>query len=317
MTGTGTQTDPYVIMTVAELYSMGETGGSEIYFKLGTDIDLNGTPYAEHFESITLNCAGLDGQGHCIRNIVSQSGDKQPIIFNTVARGGTKKVEIKNLRLENIQLTGELTYVFSMKNYGGDYTYLKLYNCVFLLNITQYGTVAGTVKGRSCMTSEYIRDSEAELCTFCFKSVSETHHAFCATMTMKRCHIHFDSYINEAAPAAYAACGLISHSSLSDSYITGRIRYGEKNPDGYRFICSQCGNFDNSFFALNVENGKKLYWDAHFVTVCFYDKDLIPNTAITHTYTSDQVKKFCALTTEQCKSAEYLTSIGFLCAGEE
>lgn len=317
MTGTGIQTDPYLITTVTELYSMKENGGSEIYFKLGADIDLNGTPYAEHFESITLNCAGLDGNSHCIRNIVSQSGEKQPAIFNTVPRENTNKIEIKNLRLENVQLTGELTYVFSMKNYGGYYTYLKLYNCVFLLNITQYGTIAGTVTGRSCMTSEHIKNPEAELCTFCFKSVSETHHAFCAAMTMKRCHIHFDSYINGAAPAAYSACGLISHSSLSDSYITGKIRYGEKNPDGYRFICSQCGNFDNSFFALNVENGKKLYWDANFVTVCFYDKNLIPNTTIAHTYTSDRVKKFCALTTEQCKNAEYLVSIGFLCAGEE
>lgn len=317
MTGTGTQTDPYVIMTAAELCSMKENGGSEIYFKLGTDIDFNGTPYAEHFEGITLNCAELDGGGHCIRNIVSQSGDKKPSVFYTIPRGNDKKIEIKNLRLENVHLKGELTHVFCMNTYNNVYTYLKLYNCVFLLNITQYSSISASTTGSSCMNNEYIRKPEAELCTFCFKSVFKVPRAFIGDMTVKRCHIHLDSYIDEAMPTVYNGGGLIAHSRFADSYITGKVRYGEGNPNGYRYVCSQCGDFDNTYFALNVENGKKLYWDANFITVCFYDKDLIPNAINTHSYINSKVEKLLALTTEQCKNAEYLISVGFLCAGDE
>ena len=39
MTGTGTQADPYIITSVADLYSMETLGGAAVYFELGADID--------------------------------------------------------------------------------------------------------------------------------------------------------------------------------------------------------------------------------------------------------------------------------------
>ena len=39
MTGTGIQTDPYIVMNYNDLCSM--TGGSDTYYRLGADIDFH------------------------------------------------------------------------------------------------------------------------------------------------------------------------------------------------------------------------------------------------------------------------------------
>ena len=50
MTGTGTQTDPYIIESFEDFLNI--SGGENSYYKLGVNIDANDTPYAEGWEAM-------------------------------------------------------------------------------------------------------------------------------------------------------------------------------------------------------------------------------------------------------------------------
>ena len=53
MTGTGTQTDPYIIESFEDFLNI--SGGENSYYKLGVNIDANDTPYAEGWEAVNAN----------------------------------------------------------------------------------------------------------------------------------------------------------------------------------------------------------------------------------------------------------------------
>jgi len=72
ITGTGTQQDPYVVTTWAELAS--KTSETGVYIKLGSNIDMN-TEYPEGLTSgLTVNCAQIDGDGKTVKNLFLKSG---------------------------------------------------------------------------------------------------------------------------------------------------------------------------------------------------------------------------------------------------
>ena len=72
ITGTGTQADPYVVTTWAELAS--KTSETGVYIKLGNNIDMN-TEYPEGLTSgLTVNCNQIDGDGKTVKNLYLQSG---------------------------------------------------------------------------------------------------------------------------------------------------------------------------------------------------------------------------------------------------
>ena len=71
ITGTGTQADPYVVTTWAELAS--KTSETGVYIKLGNDIDMN-DEYPEGLTSgLTVKCAQIDGDGKAIKNLYFKS----------------------------------------------------------------------------------------------------------------------------------------------------------------------------------------------------------------------------------------------------
>lgn len=326
MTGTGTQTDPYIIMTAEDLYAMDEIGGTDVCFKLGADIDLNGTPYAEHFSAIPLKCEELDGGGHCIRNIISksirpysQTAETYPHIFLVTPRSGGATITIKNLRIENTYLSGDFVSVFfsgTEKNKGAN---INMYNCVFLLNVMRCGPSMPSIEKRSCMRHESISSLKMELCTVCIEGELTIPFSFCSGMTITRCHIHLDVDIDTCLTRLYNMSAMISQSAVSDSYVTGSVRYGDiaNASSSYKLVSDEYCTFDNSYFALNVVDAERLYWDGKFITACFYNSDLVLNTIRLSNSSQANTKRLYALTTDQCKDAEYLASLGFLCVGDE
>ena len=117
MTGTGTQADPYIITSVADLYSMETLGGAAVYFELGADIDFNGTPYAENFSPIPLKCLSFDGKGHSITNIFVSDSSSNSNLF-TVPFQDSQTITFKDLTLSNISLTGRNITFFSYSGSG-------------------------------------------------------------------------------------------------------------------------------------------------------------------------------------------------------
>jgi GLUG motif-containing protein len=103
--GSGTETDPYQISTVAdwqELMSTPADWGS--YFLLTDDIDLMGITVTPVGNESTFFNGVFDGDGHVISNATINLPTSNYVgIFGFVGSGG----QIENLGAENVQITGQ------------------------------------------------------------------------------------------------------------------------------------------------------------------------------------------------------------------
>ncbi|MBQ9898963.1 MAG: hypothetical protein IJM44_05865, partial [Ruminococcus sp.] len=111
MTGTGTQSDPYIIQNINDLYSMATVGGSDKYFKLGADISYDATQYANDFVPITLNCAEFDGNDHTIANASAYSASGNVSFFKVVC-----STTVKYLNVENLILNSDVPSIFATES---------------------------------------------------------------------------------------------------------------------------------------------------------------------------------------------------------
>ena len=97
--GIGTLEDPYIIMSPEELYNV--RNAVSVYYKLGANIDLseysNWTPIGNATNKFT---GSFDGDEHTISNLKIDSSDVFVGLF------GYNSGTIKNLELENVQVTG-------------------------------------------------------------------------------------------------------------------------------------------------------------------------------------------------------------------
>ncbi|MBR4627617.1 MAG: hypothetical protein IKO47_07970 [Ruminococcus sp.] len=302
MTGTGTQADPLVITDAADLYSLSTSGGPAMYCKLGSDIDLNGTPYAENFSPIPLNCCELDGDGHCIRNIYVNTPNRNVKVFNIPFYGGD--MVLKNLRLENTELIGENISVIA-----SDYqNTVSLYNCTFVLNIRRMSDMSAISTTHCLMASERVSLS-MELSTIAVSGYYKRQFAVARNSQVRRCHFHLVLEIGLGDTSDGSSGSFLTGCTLTDSYVTGSITAASQLTDSTNmsYNCS----FNNSYTALSYINQNNVYWNGNMTTPCFYDKELAGNRDFTASRT------YYGLTTVQCKNAEYLQSIGFLVAGGE
>ncbi|MDE7363331.1 MAG: hypothetical protein K2N27_00360 [Ruminococcus sp.] len=71
MTGTGTQTDPYIVSTWEDFKTAISTNGA--YVELDADIDMN-EEAPEGISKIDVNNVTLDGKNHAIKNLVANDG---------------------------------------------------------------------------------------------------------------------------------------------------------------------------------------------------------------------------------------------------
>lgn len=115
ITGTGTQVDPYVVTTWAELAS--KTSETDVYIKLGNNIDMN-TEYPEGLTSgLTVNCAQIDGDGKTVKNLYLQSG----ALITCAGRNSTwKNTELLNWSIGNGSNAASIT---ANGNTSGTYTF--------------------------------------------------------------------------------------------------------------------------------------------------------------------------------------------------
>ncbi len=116
----GTESNPIMITSVADLKSMGTTG----YYKLANDIDLSGETHWQpigNYDFGTDFNGTFDGNGYTIRNLTVNNPGYDGGLFGSIAPGGV----VKNLNLENVNVTG----IFANSDYG-------------------YGAVAGWNSGR-------------------------------------------------------------------------------------------------------------------------------------------------------------------------
>ncbi len=288
MTGTGTQTDPYIVLNYDDFCNM--TGGKGKYYRLGADIDFAQTDRKPDAGAIEVAMAGLDGDGHTVSNFFGR------FIYPTernvfLQNNNSNKIVVKNTNFKGIYLSGgwtSLTYDYS--------AVFSFENCriAFKVNDTSSGDMA---------KHPFFYDSELKDSEILLEGTSD----FARPITensMNGCLMKLDlTFLNKN----FTSTTTLFKGAISFSGITGSIF--TDNSGGANYILSNA-NILNSYFALNFDKISSFSMSNKFSGVNFYDKEVMSNLV----GKMPSASNFYALTTEQCKSAEYLQSIDFPCS---
>lgn len=306
MKGTGTQTDPFIIMTADDLYSMEELGGEGIYCRLGADIELNGTPYAENFVPIPVNWSSLDGNDHKIRNIFVSDPTNYVHAFRVMTAG---TIRISGLMLENVVLCGTVVNLFTADS--GITADIKLYDCALVLKVSHL--TGSVISGENCILHGSGLTVSSELSVVALSAVMNRGYTLFNGGTIRRTQIVIDVTVHDAGASSIPETSIFRNVNVSDSWITGSV-YCDVSGTGHIYnMADYYCSFSNFYQAVAMKGIDYVYWNNTFSSVCFYDTDLMAGAVYDSRETISRL--FYGLTTEQCKDPDYLASIGFICAG--
>lgn len=307
MNGTGTKTDPFILQTADDLYAMEEMGGADVYCRLGADIDLNGTEYADNFTPIPVNWSHLDGGGHKIRNICKSDPMNIVRAFNVIVSGD---IEISGLMLENVVMQGTVINLFYAGT--GISANISFFDCAFVLKLNRTGTsvLSG---GISSFHNSNIKMS-FDLSVVALSSIDKRGCPLFSSDKVSRTHIILDVLTHDSGSANIYETSLFRKVNAGDTWLTGRVTCDAEATGNhiYNMVDSDC-DFSNCYQAVEMNGITYVYWSNRFSSVCFYDKDLMGDAE--YNCRGFKSEMFRALTTAQCKDPEYLASIGFVCGG--
>lgn len=314
MNGTGTIENPYIIMTADDLFSMNETGGNDVYFSLGADIDFNNTPYAENFTPIPLNCKKISGNNHVIKNVNYVTPEDNASMF--VLTGETQNIVIENLYIENIRLSGNNVFLFG--NSGGNHDILLSHCTIVLNNMIILNPTSASETDKHCIMHENGVKISADYCTFVINSQSYYVYPFFSGDAISHTQVKLETYINGFTNSNGGYNSMVTDSVVSDSYffvnITSNKNSGTVSVDFSSMTCK----FNNCYLVGDICSVIfNLYWYGDIQSTCFYDGDVLRRHNSVATVSGNHMTNIYRLTTSQCKNAEYLRSIGFNCMGAE
>ncbi len=316
MTGEGTKINPYLITNVQELYSMGDVGGTDVYFRLDTDIDFNGTEYAENFVPIPLFCAELDGNGHTIRNIYCNTSGTAVIFADMTSTDTSNTVEVKNLTFENIELAAADITFFGAYS-GTTKGTVNLSECIISMRCTLTQQLTNTSTSYKGLMHDLYRTVNMYLCTVKLEFNGIKEHSLLTGSAVNRSQFYIDIRYLKTNTLASCYSSLFYKVDMTDTAIFGKVTAdNDSSANIYHFATN--GNHSNSYQAVEYNNVATMNWDVCMVSPCFYNTDLttgVNNITNSPSVGTTYAVNFLALTTEQCKNAEYLRSAGFICEG--
>ena len=113
-TGTGTQADPYIVSTLADLRTAAGTAGA--YVEMDPDastkiLDLNGSATNPVTQRLDINCASLAGNGWRIRNLYFSSPSDHFLVSTTTA-----VTQVSDLHFDNLVCNNGAKSLLSMAN---------------------------------------------------------------------------------------------------------------------------------------------------------------------------------------------------------
>lgn len=309
MTGTGTQTDPYIITAAAELYEMETLGGEDVYFRLGADIDFNGTEYAENYVSIPLKCRELDGDGHVIRNIYSSDMSDKVSVFTLASNAQ----ELKNLIFEEIYLTGKYPCFFSGSSSGT----ITMTNCTVSCHFKATSVVENSTYSYFSLMNSSTAALNFELCTLIVKADLLKPYPIVAKGSANRTQFRLDYTALNSAGSTLGRFCLVYGVNMSDSYFFGKVSQTLGTGEEV-IVFASGGSHSNCYQVVEYEKFGSAHWDSMLSSPCFYDAEVAGEGKVINTLASGYYpENLYGLTTAQCRDAEYLKSIGFLCEGAD
>lgn len=293
MTGTGTQTDPYIVSTLADLRTAAGTAGA--YVEMDPDastkiIDLNGSAANPVTDRLDINCASLAGNGWRIRNLYFSSPSDHFLVSTTTAATQVSDLHFDNLVCNNGAKS--LLSTASTTLTGCSFTGVKYFAAGAYLLAAGSSTHSMTCKS----------------CTFAMQAQgSGIHYGIATRCDFTDCNFMLDMPFTVAGGSRG---NLFSYSSLVDCLMRGSIAlHCTANGSGLVYISDGNKPMKNSFIAVEFTNTSEytigLYPVKATATSCIV-KDLI-GSGITY-YNGDNIQY---VTAAQGKDAAYLNSVGF------
>ncbi|MBQ7131236.1 MAG: hypothetical protein IJO29_01570 [Oscillospiraceae bacterium] len=177
MTGTGTQTDPFIIQNWDDFYDVTDSAS---YYKLGCDLDAN--DYNDGvWTACTLTCKELDGDAHEIRNInYNVQSPSLDVPKYAILAAGTNT--IKNISFKDFYSNSGFLKAGTSAN-------VNVENCEFSGNAVFFASGTGSSSGYYGRLNFY--DSIITFKGSCFGGSTSSYADH--TKTFTRCHIYSDT----------------------------------------------------------------------------------------------------------------------------
>lgn len=287
MNGSGTSSDPFIIMTAEDLCGM----LPEYCYALGCDIDFGSSPYCLDIPSITIG-SSLDGRGHMIRNIVCCKTD---IDFNLFTVSGN--VSVSNITFENIRLTGKRTSFF-----GGS-GLVTLSRCNFALKVSwhQANSTTTSIFNNGSMTIN------ATECNFVVLAYWTKQRSLFRSCTLTRCQIRFTMVADSAKGSSENTSQVVYRCTMNNCTFFTDLTVNADTTAIFSYSCT----YTNCCIRLSAHGTYTLWWqNDDFPLVTVADITGIESTVSKYFNLPSTLKQ---ITPEQMQDAEYLTSLGIEC----
>lgn len=192
--GSGTPGNPYKICNATQLNNVRNSLGSS--YKLMGDIDLQGVSFSSIGAAFAGYSGVFDGNGKTIRNWTTSSGTG---LFAGVT-GGT----VKNLRMENVTITGSNTYV------GAIIGVWDRMNGATMTNLSSSGTISG---------STYVGGIIGRIMT------NGVNAGATITGSYSSANVTGSQYVG-------GLVGSVEYTTIQDSYATGAVNFTSDSAGG-------------------------------------------------------------------------------------
>ena len=336
MNGEGTKASPYQVTTADEFIEAIKQDNA--YVEILNDLDFNNSKYwniktktsvpassstyPEH--AFELKCSNINGNNFKISNIFMCDTN---VLF--LLHGGNTTVSIDNLIFEVIMLNYNKSYCSLFHTYinafkitfsncdfriklnsvkdsqnlftvGSDGCSYNWVNCIFNIDCYIYANITNNIFFNNGSSTNIFRYCEFNINIINNKKSFgglDTGYIFKSSYTLYFCPIFINIYNNiEAANSQVLMYfgNYLTKSILNNSYIV--VQSKGTYPAKIAFLDQ---SYNHSGFKCNG--------------TCFYDAD-VSTDLIYYNYTSYPITNLNRLTTEQCKDASYLNSIGFFVA---
>lgn len=296
MTGTGTQTDPYIVMNADELIeatSVAE-GGDARYVKLGADINMDG------HVNVDMHFYELDGDGHSITNIVTQNA--VGLLIHVYSTAIIKNVDFTSCsfqRTTSPQGTAPFRFI------PNAICTITFRGCSYSMKFTSVNSAykAELFNLYSLSSNKNIR-VKVQRCVLDLTCISENALVPVAKVVTHG-YIEFEwshIKINSTFERYASNENLVDATSFDHCYFTGKVT-PPTQPTGTTSGSSVFkGDFNNCYAAIESTGIAIPVMSGSTTGAVFYDGDI---------YSKESESKFKRLTTAQCKDIDYLNSIGF------
>lgn len=291
-TGTGTQADPYIVSTLADLRTAAGTAGA--YVEMDPDastkiLDLNGSATNPVTQRLDINCASLAGNGWRIRNLYFSSPSDHFLVSATTA-----VTQVSDLHFDNLVCNNGAKSLLSMANTtltGCSFTGVKYFEAgVYLL------AAGSTTHSMTCKSCTFAMQAQGTGISFGIANRCD----------FTDCNFMLDMpFTVEGGKRG----NLFSYSGLEDCLMRGSVTLSGTGNNGLLYITDGSQPMKNCFIAVEFTNTSEyiinLYPLKATATSCIVSS--LIGTGITY-YNGDNVQY---VTAAQGKSVAYLNSVGF------